>query len=47
MTEDEMVGRHRYLSGHESEEPPRVGDQQGSLCAEVHGVAKIWAQLSD
>ena len=30
MTEDEMVGRHHWLNAHESEQPPRVGDGQGS-----------------
>ena len=32
MTEDEMVGWHHQLSGHEFEQAPRVGDGQGSLC---------------
>ena len=31
MTEDEMVGWHHQLDGHEFEEAPRVGDGQGSL----------------
>ena len=31
MTEDEMVGWHHRLDGHESEQAPRVGDGQGSL----------------
>ena len=31
MTEDEMVGRHHRLSGHEFEQVPGVGDGQGSL----------------
>ena len=31
MTEDEMVGCHHRLSGHEFEEVPGVGDGQGSL----------------
>ena len=30
-TEDEMVGWHHRLNGHESEEAPGVGDGQGSL----------------
>ena len=29
MTEDEMVGWHHWLNGHESEQAPRVGDGQG------------------
>ena len=31
MTEDEMVGWHQRLNGHEFEQAPRVGDGQGSL----------------
>ena len=30
-TEDEMVGWHHQLNGHEFEQAPRVGDEQGSL----------------
>ena len=31
MTEDEMVGWHHQLNGHEFEQAPRVRDGQGSL----------------
>ena len=31
MTEDEMVGWHHRLNGHEFEQAPRVGDGPGSL----------------
>ena len=31
MTEDEMVGWHHWLDGHEFEQAPGVGDAQGSL----------------
>ena len=31
MTEDEMVGWHHRLDGHESEQAPGVGDKQGGL----------------
>ena len=31
MTEDEMVGWHYQLNGHEFEQPPGVADGQGSL----------------
>ena len=31
MTEDEMVGWHHQLNGHEFEQVPGVGDGQGSL----------------
>ena len=30
MTEDEMVGWHHQLDGHEFEQDPGVGDGQGS-----------------
>ena len=30
-TEEEMVGWHHHLDGHEFEQAPRVGDRQGSL----------------
>ena len=47
MTEDEMVGWHHRLDGHEFEQVPRVGDGQGGLGAAVHGVAKSRTRLSD
>ena len=31
MTEDEMVGWHHRLNGHEFEGTPEVGDRQGGL----------------
>ena len=31
MTEDEMIGWHHRLNGHEFEKPLGVGDGQGSL----------------
>ena len=31
VTEDEMVGWHHWLCGHEFEQVPGVGDGQGSL----------------
>ena len=31
MTEDEMVGRHHWLNGHEFEQTPGDGERQGSL----------------
>ena len=31
MTEDEMVGWHHQLDGHEFKQALRVGDEQGSL----------------
>ena len=31
MTEDEMVGWHHWLNGHEFDQAPGIGDGQGSL----------------
>ena len=47
MTEDEMVGWHHRLDGHEFEQAPGDGEGQGSLCAAVRGVAKSQTRLSD
>ena len=46
MTEDEMVGWHHWLDGHEFEQALGVGDGQGSLCAAVHGITKSQTWLS-
>ena len=43
MTEGKMVGWHREINGHESEQTLGVGDEQESL----HGVARSQARLSD
>ena len=38
MTEDEMVGWHHRLDGHEFEKAPGVGDGRGSLeCCDSWG----------
>ena len=38
MTQDEMVGWYHRLNGHEFEQVPRVGDEQGSLaCCSAWG----------
>ena len=39
-TEDEIVGWHHRLDGHEFEQAPGVGDGQEAWHASVHGVAK-------
>ena len=46
MTEDEMVGWHHWLDGHEFEQVPGVGGGQESLVYSVYGVAKSQTQLS-
>ena len=47
MTENEIVGWHHQLDGHETEQPMGDGKGRGSLRAAVHGIAKSWTQLSD
>ena len=51
MTEDEMIGWHQWLNGHEFEQAPGVGDGQGSLaCYSPWGrrVIHDWAtELTD
>ena len=46
-TEDEMIGWHHRLNGHEFEEAPRDGNGQGSLACCSNGVAKSQTRLSD
>ena len=40
-TEDEMVGWHHQLDGHEFEQAPGVGVVQERLCAEFHGITRV------
>ena len=47
MTEDEMVGWHHWLDGHEFEQALGVGDGQEAWCAAVHGVTKNRTWLSN
>ena len=45
--EDEMVGWHHQLNGHEFEQTPGIVKDRKAWCAAVHGVAKRWTLLSD
>ena len=47
MTEDEMVGWHDQLNGHEFEQDSGVGDGQGSLVCCSPWVAKSQTQLNN
>ena len=52
MTEDEMVGWHQWLNGHEFEQAPGVGDGQGSLaCCSPWGFKELdmtkWMNWTD
>ena len=45
--EDEIVGWHHQLSGHEFEQALGVDDDREAWCAAVHGVTKNQTRLSD
>ena len=48
MTEDEMVGWHHQLNGHDFEQALGVGSWAGKPWhAAVHGVTKSWTQLNN
>ena len=47
VTEDEMVGWHHRLNGHEFGQTPGVVMDRGAWCAAVHGVTKSRTRLSD
>ena len=42
-TEDEMVGWHHWLNGHESEQA--LGDSEGQGSLACYGIAKSWTRL--
>jgi len=48
-TDDEMVGWHHRLNGHELEQAPGDSEGQGGLacCRPVHGVVKSQIRFSD
>ena len=46
-TEDEMVGRHHWLNGHEFRQTLEMVKDREAWFAGVHGVAKSWTWLSD
>ena len=46
-TENEMVGWHHQLDGHEFEQALRVGNGQGNLLCSIHRVTESRTQLSD
>ena len=47
IIEDETVGWHHWLDGHEFEQTPGAGDNREAWCVAVHRVAKSLTRLSD
>ena len=47
MTDDEMVGWHHQLDGHESERVSELVMDREAWHAAIHGVAKSQTQLND
>ena len=46
-TEDEMVGWHHRLNGHEFEQTLEIVRDRKAWCVPIHGVTKSGTQLSD
>ena len=46
-TEDEMVGWHHQLNGHEFEQTPEIVKDREAWHAAAHGLTKSRTQLSD
>ena len=46
-TEDEIVGMHHWLNGHEFEQTPGDSEDREAWLAAVHGITKSWTWLSD
>ena len=47
-TEDEIVGWHHWLNGHEFEQAlKKIVKDRGAWCAAIHRVAKSWTWLSE
>ena len=46
-TEDEMVGWHHWLDGHEFQQAPGDGEDSEGWCAAARGVTMSWTWLSD
>ena len=47
VTEDEMVGWHHQIEGHESQQTPEMVKEREAWHAAVHMITKNWTQLSD
>ena len=47
MTENEMVGSHHRLDGHEFEQALGVDVDREAWCAVVYGVSESWTRVSN
>ena len=47
MTEDEIVGWHHRITGHDFEQTPGDGEGEGSVMCCSYGVAKSWTRLTE
>ena len=47
VTDDEMVGWHHLLNGHELSKPREIVKDKGAWCAAVQGITKNQTQLSN
>ena len=47
MTDDEMVGWHHWLNGHEFEQTLGDSEDRGAWRSVVHGIAKSWTRFSN
>ena len=47
MTEDEMIGWHHRLNGHEFEQTRELLIDREAWCAAIHGVTTSWTRLRD
>ena len=45
-TEDEMVGWHHHINGHEFEQMQEIVKDREAWCATTDGVPKSWTRLS-
>ena len=46
MTEDELVGWHHQLNGHEFEQTPGDSEYREAWCAALHGMQRVRQDLA-